>query len=281
MHPARVASIAVAVATLAAAVALIVPLAPRADAQTPPIPTPSGVPGTPPTPPARPPSLRDPNPGDIVWTLAQEFPFSDDRATLALAAYITPLVNTDASTGVLPAEPRHRVGVPPTDLTLLMEAAGLRSRGGTNLSALRAVGPCRFWVGEAPAGFTSTVSLAKTADAVADSFVRGVRDLLGITMNRCIPTANAADAHVLVWVQGTRPPANPERGNPTLIASQASPSATPSATTAAQPAPAKTGAGAPASDGLGVIDVAQGGVLTALLTAAGVVAARAVGRRPA
>lgn len=263
------------ITTAAVAAALLSASPSGAWAQTPPA-TPSAtlpIPATPPAPSA-PAPLRDPAPGDIVWTLAQEFPFLDERAAIALSSYVNPLVNTDPGVGILPYEPRHRSLMPSNQLTLLMEAAGLRPRTSTTPSALRVIGPCNFWVGEAPVGFASRVSLAKVADTIASSFVLGVRDLLNVPLERCIPTANAADAHVLVWVQGTRPPPNPERAAPTLLTTVQGTALT----GAPVPAPAKTGTGAAGDPSL--VDLAQAGALAALLLTLGsVVGARALARR--
>ena len=154
-----------------------------------------------------------------------------------------------------------------------MEAAGLRARPGSlNVPpSLNVVGACKIWIAPAPAGITPNAPLNKSAEGLGNAFVQAMRDLLGVTLDRCTTTTNAAEAQLMVWTQGGPVPANPMRQTSTLVAANIAPPPP----GAVQPAPAKTG-----NAGLD-LGGAGSGVFLAVLTAAGVLAARALGRRPA
>ncbi|RJQ09670.1 MAG: hypothetical protein C4558_06005 [Dehalococcoidia bacterium] len=208
--------------------------------------------------------------GDIVWTFAQEFPFFDPRAATALAWTMAPIVGSTQGAPVLPADAGLRRGVRPGDIPLLMEAAGLRARPGTNTPpSLKVTGRCRIWVAASPAGITANAPLDKSAESIGSAFAQTMRDLLGVTIAPCTTTADVAEAQILVWIHGGPVPANPMRPIPTLVApniAQPLPG---------QPAPARTG-----NAGLDVGGPGIGAVLAMLVaTAAAALAVRALARR--
>lgn len=230
------------------------------------------TPPTPPTPAPAPPGLPDPQTGDVVWAFAQEFPFSDGRVALALVWTMAPAVGSTP----LPAAASLRRGIPPADVTLLMEAAGLRARPGSlNVPpSLNVVGACKIWIAPAPAGITPNAPLNKSAEGLGNAFVQAMRDLLGVTLDRCTTTTEIAQAQLLVWTQGGPVPANPMRQTPTLLA-PVNALLPPGQRGGGLPAPANTGNG-----GLDAADAGFGLLLTGLMvTASAMIGARALGRR--
>lgn len=256
-----------------AAVAMVIGLAligSPAQAQTPPTPTGTPPPATPP------PGLRDPRTGDVVWAFAQEFPFFDDRAALALSSVMAPVIGSTQGVPVLPADANlRRAVVGEKDVVLLIEAAGLRGRpGSAPPPPLKVIGSCRIWIAPAPAGITADAPLAKSADGIGTAFVQAMRELLGVTLAPCTTTTNVAEAQILVWTQGGPVPANPMRQASTLIAANFAPPPQ-AGGVGGGPLPAKTG-----NAGIEAGGLASGVILVLLVpVASAVLAARARVRR--
>ncbi|MEX2445713.1 MAG: hypothetical protein WD734_00100 [Dehalococcoidia bacterium] len=157
--------------------------------------------------------------GDIAWAFAQEDPFFDARVAGALGTAMEPLVQ-DAAAGARiarvefwdPGELRVAPIYPAEDVQLLLDASGFG-----NQPPFTEVGQCLMWSASADA--------AEAAPALAGALEQAL-DSFGVATEACAATEDAAEAHVLVWVEGEDDaPAFEQRNEPTFLAGTGAPPA--------------------------------------------------------
>jgi hypothetical protein len=161
-------------------------------------------------------------PGDLVWAFAQEPPLNDVRVATAFGLMFEErVVQAQATAAGRPlrmfaADPRVRSSlaqrpVRTDQIPQLLAAAGFPP--GNLIQA----GPCKYWA--APAGGTAASMPAEhAAGLLVEAMRQGLLDI-GSRIEPCQPTGNAAEAHLLVWVEGQPAPQIPVRRQPTFLTS--------------------------------------------------------------
>jgi hypothetical protein len=149
-------------------------------------------------------------PGDVLWSFAQETPFNDERVALAVATTMDAKLRANGSRAFYGSMrgPELRTYIdqppaPPEQAPVLLRAAGFPN----GLRDLQVIGRCRVWFA---AG-------AAEAGAQLPGLFQSALAELGLTVEPCLVTNNAAEAHLLVWLDGGPRPAIPQRQPPTFL----------------------------------------------------------------
>ncbi len=151
-------------------------------------------------------------PGTVVWTFAFEPPLSDDRVAAALTTIVMPKLANAGLARVVASGPAFRLGLvtPADQVPLLLRAAGF-----AQTPPFVEAGQCRIWAGPDSSG-TGASTPAGAAPVLAAAMQEALASL-GVQTRRCEPTSDPAQAHLLVWVYGSSPPALPDRREPTFL----------------------------------------------------------------
>jgi hypothetical protein len=128
-------------------------------------------------------------PGDVLWTFAQEPPFYDARVAMAVATLIDAELRP-AGVRLFYAEAQGpdvvaHVDAPIDDVQLLLAAAGFPE----GLGDLDVVGPCLVWADAALA-----VEVAQLAELLSEALAE-----ISVEADACETTERPTDALVLLW----------------------------------------------------------------------------------